>query len=138
MDKENREFQRFARLMYLGKVPRYVRCYDNGGVMSKFKNKKTGEILEGSVDRYTVVFTGRYTHKTGGSFWYLGMDESPYSPGGFGQHGEFKYPCDRPTSSHLGKRIDFSKLPADCQKLVIDDYSYLWDIRKFLGLPEKD
>jgi hypothetical protein len=35
-------------------VPKYVRVYDNGGK---------------SFDRYTVVFTGRYTHKTGGACW---------------------------------------------------------------------
>lgn len=44
-----------------GGVPKYIRCYDNGG--------KT-------CDRYTVVFTGRYRHKTGGSFLYVGMSRS--------------------------------------------------------------
>jgi hypothetical protein len=104
---------RFNRLMPNG-VPKYVRCYDNGG--------KT-------FDRYTVVFTGRYTHKTRQCFWYVGMSENPFHPQGFGQHGEQKYlPIDRPTYGHIGKKIKFEQLPTDCKKLVIQDYKDLWDI----------
>lgn len=76
-------------------IPRYIRCYDNGGE---------------TLDRYTVVFTGRYTHKTGRAFWYLGMNAAPYQ--GIGQHGETMYkPVDRPTYGHLGKKIKFETLP---------------------------
>lgn len=39
-------------------VPRYIRCYDNGGV---------------TADRYTVCFTGRYRHKSLGEYLYLTM-----------------------------------------------------------------
>jgi hypothetical protein len=94
-------------------VPKYVRCYDNGGA---------------SFDRYTVVFTGRYTHKTGGSFWYVGMSSSPFNPQGFGQHGEHRNPIDRPAYGHLGKKIKFTDLPDDCQKLVLETYTDLWDL----------
>jgi hypothetical protein len=53
-------------------IPRYVRCYDNGGE---------------TFDRFTVVFSGRYRHLTGGEFWHVGMSEHPFHPQGFGQHG---------------------------------------------------
>lgn len=103
---------RTERLMP-GGVPRYVRCYDNKGA---------------SADRYTVVFTGRYRHKTGGEFWYVGMDAYPFSPQGIGMHGTNRNQIDRPTSSHLGRKIKFESLPEDCQKLILSDYMYLWDI----------
>lgn len=93
--------------------PRYIRCYDNGG--------KT-------YDQYTVVFTGRYTHKTNNAFMYVGMSSAPFHPLGFGQHGDSPQPIDRPSYKHLGKRIDFDQLPEDCKKLVYRDYTDLWDI----------
>lgn len=96
-----------------GQAEKFVRCYDDGGE---------------TVDRYTVVFTGRYRHKTGGVFWHLGMNAEPYHPQGFGQHGErdrqidvnkwgFAPPIGR--KNHLGKRVSFFELPDDCRKLVI-------------------
>lgn len=94
-------------------TPRYVRCYDNGGA---------------TFDRFTVVFTGRYRHKTLGSQLYVGMSENPYSPCGFGQHGESIDSIDTPSYSHLGKKIAFDALPDDCKALVIADYCDLWDI----------
>ena len=102
-----------------GGVPRYIRCYDNGGE---------------SFDRYTVVFTGRYKHKTGGAFWYVGMSDNPFHPQGFGQHGESTdNQIDWPTYGHLGKKIKFQDLPEDCQKLVQDNYRYLWDLCAVCG-----
>lgn len=92
-------------------TPRYVRCYDNGGA---------------SFDRYTVVFTGRYRHKTGGSVLYVGMSEHPFHPQGFGQHGEAPSRIDQPSYAHLGKRISFAALPPDCRTLVLRDYAELW------------
>src|ERR1044072_44051 len=99
---------KFRPSLWRAGAPRYVRCYDSG---------------EESFDRYTVVFTGRYRHKTGGASWYVGMSESPYHPQGFGQHGESEgaWPIDRPTRSHLGRRIGFADLPQDCRKLVTAD-----------------
>ena len=96
-------------------IPRYIRCYDNGGE---------------TFDRYTVVYTGRYLHKTNGSSWYVGMSNNPFSPQGFGQHGETnnRQPVDKPSYKHLGKKIKFVDLPEDCQRLVIDDYTDLWNI----------
>lgn len=102
--------------------PRWVRCYDN-------ENE--------SLDRYTVVFTGRYTHKTEKQHIYLSMDDSPFHPQGIGQHGESPYQIDAldgkwppaiGRKNHLGKRIKFEDLPADCRKCVLQDYKYLWDL----------
>jgi hypothetical protein len=47
---------------------------------------------------------------------------------GFGQHGSSLNPIDRPTYSHLGKKIKWSDLPTECQKCVLDTYCDLWDI----------
>lgn len=94
-------------------VPRYVRCYDNGGR---------------SADRYTVVFTGR----RGGGV-YLTMNSEPFHPQGIGQHGATARSwerIDRPTSGHLGKRIKFEELPRDCQVAVLNDYVDIWEIRE--------
>lgn len=94
-----------------GGVPKYVRCYDNNG--------KT-------LDRYTVVFTGNYK-KQDHEFYYLGMSANPFQ--GIGQHGETQFqPCDRPTYSHLGKKIKFEDLPTDCKKAVLRDYLEIWQI----------
>ena len=108
-------------------LPRYVRCYDNGG--------KT-------FDRYTVVFSGHYrkSQKSGGmrdAFQYVGMSEHPFHPQGFGQHGESERQIDvnksgfAPAigrSNHLGNRILFVELPADCQKFVLRDYREIWNL----------
>lgn len=106
-----------------GGIPRYVRCYDNGGE---------------TADRYTVVFTGRYTHKTGRKHWYVGMSALPFHPQGVGMHGESDRQIDTREGSyggpaigkkcHLGTRVKFEELPHDCRKLVLQDYGYLWDI----------
>jgi hypothetical protein len=116
--------ERKERLMPNG-IPKWVRCYDDGG---------------DTFDRYTVVFTGNYTHKTGRQHWYLGMSKFPYHPQGFGQHGESDNQIDinkwgfapaMGRKCHLGRRIPFSELTIDCQKLVAHDYRYLWDIGKW-------
>jgi len=107
-----RQLERETQLPPNG-IPRYIRCYDNGG--------KTA-------DRYTVVFTGNYRAKTGWQFWDLCMSAFPYHPQGIGQHGTSSQRIDQPFYGHLGKKIGFTDLPADCQKLVLHDYKYLWDL----------
>lgn len=100
-------------------IPRYIRCYDNE-----------------SIDRYTVLFTGNYRKKTGGEFWYLAMDENPFYPQGFAQHGSSStildikngWPPKIGRKCHLGTRIDFNDLPVNCRKLIISDYRDLWDL----------
>ena len=94
-------------------VPRYIRCYENGG--------KTP-------DRYTVVFTGNYRHNTGQSFWYVGMSGNPFHPLGVGQHGEHHKQIDRPRYGHLGKKIKWESLTPECQQCVLQTYVDLWDI----------
>ncbi len=91
-----------------------VRCYDNGGE---------------TFDRFTVVFTGRYRHLTGGSHWYVGMSGHPFHPQGFGQHGESDQQIDYPSYRHLGKKIQFTDLPIDCQHLVLSDLKNLWAVK---------
>lgn len=104
-------------------IPKYVRIYDNGG---------------DTFDRYTCVYTGNYTHKTGRQHWYVGMSTFPFHPQGFGQHGESHIQIDVNKSgwppmvgrkNHLGKRITFNDLPEDCKKLVLQDYVDLWDLK---------
>jgi hypothetical protein len=114
---------RKARLLPNG-IPRWIRVYDNGGE---------------TIDRYTAVFTGRYTHNTEGEHWVLGMNAAPFHPQGFGQHSGYPYIIDNVDGkwppalgrrNHLGKRIRFEDLPQDCQRAVMQDYTYLWDLNE--------
>ena len=108
-----KQLDRLNRIFPKGK-PKYVRCYDNGGE---------------TADRYTVVFTGRYTHKTSGEHWYLGMSGNPFHPQGIGQHGSSPTQIDVPQYSHLGKKVKFEDLPEKVQECVINTYLYLWDFK---------
>ena len=108
--------QRAANLMPNGQ-PKYIRVYD---------------FEDGGYDRYTVVFTGHYTHKTGRWHWHIGMTEL----GGW-THGASEQQIDTNKSgfapmigrkNHLGRRIEFAALPKECQNVVIEQYKYLWDI----------
>ncbi len=116
--------ERKERLLPDGK-PRYVRCYDNGGP----------EKENGTIDRYTVVFTGHYTHKTGRQHWYLAMNGAPFHPQGFGQHGESATQIDYPVYSHLGKKVKFDDLPEETKQCVLQTYLYLWDFTDENGKP---
>jgi hypothetical protein len=105
------------------KIPKYVRIYDNGGP----------DVPGGTIDRYMVVYTGRYRGKDGW-FQHVGMSGAPYHPQGFCQHGESQEQLDTlkgwaPAMGrrcHLGKRIPFEDLPKDCQRVVKMDYQSLW------------
>ena len=116
--------KQIERLMPNG-IPRYVRCYDQ---------PDTG-------DRFTVVFTGNFKTTIDGkgkSYPYLAMSSMPFHPQGIGQHGEGKNGViDRPKSAHLGKKINFTDLPTDCQTLVIQDYKELWDLKGEECKPDK-
>ena len=111
---------RKQRLLPAG-VPRYIRCYDNGGE---------------SWDRFTVAFTGHY-RKRGDWFQYVAMSSYPFDAQGIGQHGEHQRQIDvnnhgfAPAigrKNHLGWRIPFRALPADCRKLVLRDYKEIWSL----------
>lgn len=106
---------RLQRLLPDG-VPRYIRVYDNGG------RDKEG----GSIDRYTVVFSGHYAGRKGCD--YVGMSAIPFHPQGVGQHGWNEVAIDRPKYKHLGKKIKFKDLPHDCKVLVMYDYIKMWDL----------
>ena len=124
----NAALDRISRLMPNG-IPRWIRVYDNGGR---------------TIDRYSCIFTGRYTHKTGGMHWVADMSEDPYWPQGVGLHSEYRgapdtYWRNRPSKwgwapkvgdSHpdCGCRIEFSDLPEPCKKMVMRTYVCLWDI----------
>lgn len=118
-----------------GGQPRWIRAYDNGGTD-----------VGGSIDRYTVLYTGRYP-KSPGRYQYVAMDESPFHPQGFGQHGESQEILDqRPgrwggvaigrTHPTLGKRIAFNDLPQDCRKLVVQDYREIWHLPATATVPQ--
>lgn len=111
--KNNKVKERKNRLLPAG-IPRYIRCYDSGP--------------DSTADRYTVVYTGNYKGKSKRWHDYVGISGAPFHPQGIGMHGQTEFqPVDRPTYSHLGKKIKFSDLPEDCKKLVMQDYLYYWD-----------
>ena len=95
---------------------RLVRCYDNGGMDNG-----------GSIDRYTVAYLAPDWNCGRKYFGHVAMNHEPFHPQGFGQHGEtyaapVDFPCARMgRKNHLGKRIPFTELPKDCQKLVLQD-----------------
>lgn len=76
-----------------------VRIYDNGGK---------------SFDRYTAVYMFEPETRPN-TFGARGMSKHPFSPQGFGCY------VSATPGRHLGKRIEFSDLPIDCQKLVLQD-----------------
>ncbi len=100
---------RYDKLMPSG-IPRYLRVYDNGG--------KT-------IDRYTVVFTGRYRKSHLDEFMYVSAN-----PGGVGVYLHDFSPnlIDRPTYSHLGKKIGFKDLDIELRLKIVQDYRDLWEV----------
>lgn len=117
--------KRTERLLPDGK-PRYIHCYDNGGV------EKEG----GTIDRYTVVYTrtGRSgsnrDKKVNGWHQYVTMSSTPFYPQGVCLHSESQNPIDWPTYGHLGKKISFDRLPLDCQNVVMEDYMEIWGLKR--------
>lgn len=102
-----------------GGVPRWIRCYDNGGR---------------TADRYTIVFSG----KSGG--FTLFCSENPSHPQGVGIHEDSRADealiwggnGDRERAARvraaLGKRVPFTSLPAAVRKVVLADYTEAWRI----------
>lgn len=105
---------RLAPIIDGKRIAKNIRLYDNGGKTS---------------DRCTAVFTGNYKGRTQCS--YVAFNHVPHSPNmGFWMHGEDRNIIDKPTYSHLGKKIKFSDLPVECKKLLMDEYCDLWDLPK--------
>lgn len=94
-------------------IPRYIRLYDNRNTPKE------------TYDCITCVFTGNYRAERNDSFWHLGMDANV---AGFCQHGWSDMQIDTPTYSHLGKKIKWSDLSADCQNAIISTYKDLWNL----------
>jgi len=121
-----KQTERQERLLPKG-IPRYVRCYDNGGE---------------SADRYTVCFTGKagalHTEGYSTEYCYRAMSAAPFHPQGVGIWGSSKnHHCDvnrwgfAPAigrKNHLGTRIPFEQLPKDCKRLVLCDYKEIWEL----------
>jgi hypothetical protein len=97
------------------RIDNLLRVFDNGG--------KT-------FDRYAVIFTHAHSFGLRGYTVGVGMSEHPFHPQGFGQHFEYDNQRDLKGGKigACGKRITFSELPPDCQKLVLSDYKGLWSI----------
>lgn len=128
-----------------GGVPKYVRCYDNGG------DPEAG----GSSDRYTVVFSGAACAKAcGGEHPYRAMSGAPFHPLGiglwcsdrnrpvdtYGKDRKYAWPPAIGRKCFLGTRIRFEDLPEDCRRLVMEDYLDVWNLRKgyYYGEPIED
>ena len=111
----NQALQKRLDKLLPGGIPRYIRCYDND---------YDGQ---GSIDHFTVVFTGNYPGRQG-LCRYLAMSGAPFHPQGFCQHGESERVIDRPTCSHLGRKIHFLDLPGDCQLAVLQNYKHYWEL----------
>lgn len=94
-------------------IPKHIRLYDNGG--------KT-------VDRYTVIYSGRWKDRAPGRTYGRGMSSNPYHPQGFGQWFDYPGIIDSPKYSHIGKKIAFDDLPPRAKDCVISDYCDLWRI----------
>jgi len=109
----NKTLQNRMNRLLPGGIPKYIRCYES---------------KDDCLDPYTVVFSGRYRHTTGGRFLYISMSASPFHPQGIGQHGCSETPIDTPTYGHLGRKITFEELPEDCRRLVLKDYKGLWSL----------
>lgn len=108
--KTKKQRNRYNNLVPNG-IPRYIRCYDNGGA---------------SADRYTVVFTGHYTG-TDRNYWYISMSSNPFHCLGVGIIDEAPRLIDKPSYKHLGKKIKHDSLPAECKTFVMSTYLYLWN-----------
>ena len=101
--------ERKARILPNG-IPKYVRCYDNGGE---------------TMDRFTIVYTGRYKGRDG-RCEYFGCNSEPFH--GIGQHGESETMIDKPSYKHLGKKIKFESLPEQVKIAVMQDYNENWEL----------
>jgi hypothetical protein len=79
-------------------------------------------------DRFTICYIRQESKHNGVSWFpYRAASSHPYDPQGIGLYGESPHaPIDFPCAgmgrkNHLGKRISFSELPADVQRLVVQD-----------------
>ena len=97
--------------------------------------RRKHEIVEGArlsvwdspkfIDRFTVVFLDDVSEGMLGNIVvvYLAMNEHPFHPQGFCQHGEMELNmvAYKGRGGVFDKRIKFADLPEDCQKAVLQD-----------------
>jgi hypothetical protein len=73
-----------------------------------------------SCDRYTILCTRAQKHAGVKYYTYLAFNERPYSPQGFGQHGELRETDILFHKStryrNLGKRITLADLPEEARR----------------------
>ena len=156
--KLSKKQERHRRLLPDG-IPKYIRIYDNGGRDADRFCRKCLEFTEerdrpegqneycstcggkllpskrGTIDQYTVVFSGNYKGRDG-LCRYLAMNRAPFHPQGFGQHGEHYQVVDAPSGftpkvgdlTHLGRRVTWDQLNDDCRRAVMQDYCSYWDL----------
>jgi hypothetical protein len=105
----NNSTKRKERILPNG-TPRYVRCYDNGG---------------DTADRYTIVFTGNFPDRDRQCYYY-GCSGDPSHALGIGMLDSHDKVIDRPTYSHLGKKVKFETLPEKVRKTIISYYKDFW------------
>ena len=79
------------------------RIFDNGGV---------------TFDRFTIAFKGYRVPRNGMVYPYLAASTNPFSPQGFGQHGESKFFL---TGRELGKRVDIDSIPVDVKTFILQN-----------------
>ena len=89
---------RGSEIVRVNEKDHHVRCYD----------------LPAFGDRYTVVYMDQPRERNR-SYQCVAMSEAPYDPRGLGYH------CTAILGPHLGRRIPFETLPANCQWFVKDD-----------------
>lgn len=96
-----------------GGVPKHIRIYDNGGR---------------TVDRYAIVFSGRYPGRPAGWTHVLTCSPRPGHPQGVGIMDEVRGDVDRPSYGHLGKKIAWHDLPELVRRVVETDYRHFWQL----------
>jgi len=103
-----KQTQRLASLLP-NNEPKYVRIYDNGGV----------DAWNGTIDRYTVVFSGNYT-KGKGYHQNVTMSKDPYWPQGVCMHGEDRNMIDAPQGwpPAIGRKWGSGYLSLHCPRIV--------------------
>lgn len=89
-------------------APELIRCYSLGD------------------NEVTVVFHGRYQHRTNGRFLALKLFPDSKSNCAYTESLETDAIIDRQHNHQLGRRVRFRSLQHSWQKLIIREYCLLW------------
>lgn len=120
-----RPFTKISKSQYkkffVNGIPKHIRLYSNRGT-----DRET-------MDHLTCVFTGSYMHFKRGNdnylkvYYSLNSSDNPFS--GVGSRNEDKYFIDRPTHSHLGKKVKWETLTEEQKIFVVGDYVDIWNLK---------